>query len=408
MYSSSGLNGPSESGCWKQLDYSEANADSLFGLEYRSSVGIAAHAVLQYCLERRTETEADIRKTAEEVGTLLIREGRSFRGRHEPPLPADDVLLGVDLAVRYIMARGLPLGADVILPEQDWIHPSLPYQALIDLVTVQDEGDEEYSIRVCEVADDKSSWQAKDGELGTLQRWGQAVCVWRNMAKIGEVDIIRQRVINLRTWGEWTRDIHLNDPDAEFTVSDLERWEERIGMLCNTAHLVQTHEGGGGRPANPGAGCLSCPYRHICKDAWTVGDIPIMGLEALATELATVEGRRSLLIKAIKEADPESLIHIHGGSVGFKEQLTRVLKEGKERDILDEWLERLACDLPEADMPVLVSLLAALKLGKGNLDALAKAIMPERKRGIVAVRAEYVESLTVEKRGSKFGVWKDD
>lgn len=132
-----------------------------------------------------------------------------------------------------------------------------------------------------------------------------------------------------------------------------------------------------------------------------------MGLEALATELATVEGRRSLLIKAIKDAKPESLIPIQGGSVGFKEQLTRVLKEGKERDILDEWLERLACDLPEADMPVLVSLLSALKLGKGNLDALAKAIMPERKKGIAAVRAEYVESLTVAKRGSKFGVWED-
>lgn len=207
--------------------------------------------------------------------------------------------------------------------------------------------------------------------------------------------------MNLRTWGEWTRDIHLDNPEE---VAEMMKWESRIAEYCRLADSMKHPESG--RPANPGVGCLSCAYRHICPEAWTVGDIPIMDGEALATELATVDGRRSLLITALKAMDAEIPITIPGGWVGFKEIHSRIFKEGQERALLDEWLERLACDIPEADMPVLVSLLAALKIGKGNLDAFAKAIMPERKNGIVALRDEYVESLTVDKRAARFGVWE--
>lgn len=399
MYSSTTLEGPSKSGCWKMLDYAEQNADSLFPLEYRSYLGQAAHAVMQYCAERKTETEEDIRNIGEEVGNLLIREGREFRGRKEPPLPADDVWAGVDVAVRYLLARGLPLDADTMLPERDWVHTNLPYRALIDLVTVYEEGEEEYAQHLCEVTDYKSSWQAGEEQLDTLQRWGQAIVVWRNNAM---PDIIRQRVVNLRTWGEWTRDIRLDDPAD---VAELEKWEARVEALCNTAADMRGSDNC--RPANPGIGCLSCAYRHICQDAWKVGDIPIMGLNELAVELATVEGRRSLLIRAIKEASPQTPVAIQGGVVGFKEKLSRKLNDTAPSDILDEWLASCACPVDPEDMPALESLLVALKLGKANVDALAKALHPERKKGIAAVREAYVNTLTHEVRGSAFGVWRD-
>jgi len=109
----------------------------------------------------------------------------------------------------------------------------------------------------------------------------------------------------------------------------------------------------------------------------------------------------------LKAADVEKPIPIEGGVVGFKEQVRRVFQAGKEVDILSEWLTACACELPEQDINVLVSLLAALKLGKGNLDAFSKALMPERRKGIVQARAEYVETLTTEKRITLFGVWPD-
>lgn len=403
MYSSTTLNAPAKSGCWKQVDYAEANADSLFPLEYRSFIGQAAHAVLQICAERKTDTEEAIRKTGEDVGNVLISKGRDFRGHAEPPMPADDVRLGVDLAVTYAIARGLPVDAEAVIPERDWNHPSLPYQALIDLVTVQDEGDEEYGVRVAEVTDYKSSWQAGEDELDTLQRWGQAVCVWRAQQEHTElwdtqIDIIRQSVINLRTWTKYTRDIRLDDPED---VAELEKWEKRIESLCNKASESP-------RPANPGVGCLSCAYRHICEDCTHLDQGATWSASAAAHDLALVEAQRSMIILAIKACDAEKPIAVPGGWVGYQQKTKRVFKPGKELEILSEWLSRTGCAIPEEDMPVLVSLISALKLGKGNLDALARALMPERVKGIGQVRDDYVESLTTEKRYGAFGVWEDE
>jgi len=327
-------------------------------------------------------------------------------------MPADDVYQGVDVAVHYMIGRGLDLGAEVLIPERDWDHPTMTYQALIDLVSVQEEGDEEYSQRVLEVTDYKTSWQADADELNTLQRWGQAVVMWRVVqnkplqwhAQPTIIDIIRQRVVNLRTWQEFTRDINLTDPDD---IAELERWEQRINTLCMTAHNTKSPVDGR-RPAAPGAGCLSCAYRHICPEAWPLNYPGDLTLQQLAEELAIIEGQKSKVIAMLKAADVEKPIPIEGGVVGFKEQVRRVFQAGKEVDILSEWLTACACELPEQDINVLVSLLAALKLGKGNLDAFSKALMSERRKGIAQARAEYVETLTTEKRISLFGVWPNE
>lgn len=406
MYSSSTLEGPAKSGCWKQLDYSEKNADSLFPLEYRSYLGQAAHAVLQYCAERRTETEAEIRKTADEAGNLLISEGRIFRGREEPPMPAEDVWQGVDVAINYLLTHELPTEeASPLIPETEWVHPNLPYRALIDLVAVFEEGDEEYSCRVVELTDYKTSWQAGKNEINTLQRWGQAICVWRDdmlgMPNIENkergIDIIRQRIVNLRTQAEYTRDIHLDDPDE---VAELERWEARIASLCKRADEKP-------RAASPGVGCISCAYRHICPDT-AVSENPLaLTSDELAQELAIAVGQCNMLISALKAQDPEMHIEIPGGYVGYKEQVRRIFRSGSEKHILGDWFEYMASELPVDIAPTITSLLAALKLGKSNLDSLAKALHPEKTKGIREVRAEYVEGITIEKRYAQFGVWGD-
>ena len=431
MYSSTALEGPSKSGCWKQLDYAEQNADSLFPLEYRSYLGQAAHAVLQYCAEQRADTEQQIRAVAEQVGNSLIKEGREFRGRMEPPLPPDDVWAGVDVAIQYLMANPLPLDADAIFPERDWKHPALPYRALIDLVAVYEEGDEECGRRVCEVTDYKSSWQADEDELNTLQRWGQAVCVWRWFQQPRQPDdpsgpdIIRQRIVNLRTWKDYTRDIVLEEPTD---VAELEKWERRIDDLCKTADSVKSpplrgSQGqelmSGTRPANPGVGCLSCAYRHMCGDAWRHYQSSrlvnqyhdIQGgfdLEVAAQDLAYIESQRSAIIGAIKAADPEARIPIQGGWVGWTSKNSRVFRPGAEKHVLSDWFEAMAAELPANLAPVLTSLLAAFKLGKSNADAFAKALYPQRKKGISEIREEYVSGITDEVKSRLFGVWNDD
>ena len=416
MYSSTVLDSPSKTGCWRQLDFSQQNADSLFPLEYRSYLGHAAHAVLQYCAERRTKTEAEIRKTAEEVGNLLISEGRIFRGREEPPLPADDVWQGVDLAINYLLTHELPLDADAVMPEREWEHPTLPYRALIDLVVAYDEGDEDYSVRVVEVTDYKSSWQAGPDELDTLQRWGQAICVWqaeKDLRMFGEIDIIRKRIVNLRTQAEYTRDIHLDDPDE---VDGLERWEDRIAQLCRTAQQTQLPDDAPfgenieiiSRPANPGVGCLSCAYRHLCPQARAAWQEYPIDINELAMRLAQIEGQRTLIIQALKEADSELPIPITGGYVGYQEQVRKLFRPGAEKHLLGEWFERMAAEMPKELEPVLTSLLSALNLGKANLDAFAKALYPERKKGIGEIRDEFVEGITDKKRYAQFGVWRNE
>ncbi len=408
MYSSTMLEAPSNSGCWRQLDYAEEHADSLHALFYRSPLGIAAHAVLQYCAERRTDSEKAIRVTAEEVGNLLIQQGRSFRGHDEGPLPADDVWQGVDIAVSYILARGLPLEAETLIAERDWEHPDLPYRALIDLVAVMDEGGEEYERRIAHVPDWKTSWQADADELDTLQRWGQAVCVWRNLNVIGEVDVIRQCVVNLRTWQEYTRELDLHDQDH---VADLEKWEKRIAQLCNIADGIKYTHGPakilGTRPVNPGVGCLSCMWRHKCDDVWQAFDSG-NGADAdmIAVDLARAEAQRSLLTEALKTMMGDTNIVIPGGEVGFREQPRRVLTPGAEKGLLAEWFASMDEDVPDELLPVLTSLLSSFKLGKGNLDAFAKAVYPERRKGIAQERAEYVESITDEIKYKQFRVWK--
>ncbi len=416
MYSSTMLEAPSKSGCWRQLDYAEEHADSLHALFYWSPLGIAAHAVLQYCAERRTDSEKAIRATAEEVGNLLIQQGRSFRGHDEGPLPADDVWQGVDIAVSYILARGLPLEAETLIAERDWEHPDLPYRALIDLVAVLDEGGEEYERRIVEVADYKTSWQADENELSTLQRWGQAVCVWRALNDpdkphgLDAIDVIRQRVVNLRTWQEYTRELDLHDEDD---VAELEKWEKRIAQLCNIADGIKYTHGPakilGTRPVNPGVGCLSCMWRHKCDDVWEAFDSGSgADAETIAIDLARVEAQRPLLISALKEVMGDTSIVIPGGEVGFREQPRRVLTPGAEKGLLAEWFASMDEDVPDELLPVLTSLLSSFKLGKGNLDAFAKAVYPERRKGIAQERAEYVESITDEIRFKRFGVWKKD
>ena len=411
MYSSTTLEGPSKSGCWKQLDYAEQNADSLFSLMYKSNLGIAAHAVMQYCVERNTETEADIRKTAEEVGNLLISKGRTFRGIEQPPLPADDVWQGVDVAVSYLLAKGLPTHPTAfnVAVERDYEHPELPYRALIDLRQQYDDGDEESAYGVDEVVDFKTSWQANESELNTLQRWGQAVIAWRTPSENAQV--IRQRVINLRTWQDYTRDLWLDNPND---VAELEKWEKRIAALCEAADDMQDKIGTElgiikkARPANPGVGCLNCQYRHICEDVWPLERAEQLHPEELARELAIIEGQRKLVIDMLKMMHLELPLQINGGYVGYKEQPRRVMMNGAEKHLLSDWFEAMAADIPEELAPVLSSLLASLKLGESNLDAFAKALYPERKKGIGEVRDEYVAGVTDEVRYGQFGVWKDD
>ena len=413
MYSSTTLKGPSESGCWKQLDYSEQNADSLFRLMYKSDLGIAAHAVMQHCVERNTETEDQIRKTGEEVGNLLIREGRTFRGHHEPPLPADDVWAGVDVAVSYLLAKGLPIPKNYQIAEveKDYQHPYLPYRALTDLRCVYVDGDDESSYLVDERTDYKSSWQDKENELDTLQRWGQLVIARYNNE---DADVLRQRVINLRTWQDYTRDLWLDNEDD---VAELEKWEKRIAELCETANSVKspTLKGSvgqelmpGTRPSSPGVGCLSCQYRHICEESQTFLHLKTHAIDkTLATEYTKAIAYADLLKAFMLERAPEIPIKLDGGYVGYQQKARHVIRPGKENAILSDFMAMACVELPAELQPALYSLLSALDLKKSNLDAFAKALFPERKKGIGEIRDEYVASITDEVRYGQFGVWKD-
>jgi hypothetical protein len=325
--------------CPRALDFAEAGAPYDRSQFY---TGNAAHHVLQAIGERTNETGRPLTSTeAETVARAtceqLIAEGREFDGAPEPPLPPDAVFAGRDLALAYLDGHALYPGGkyeigmavDASWASTNYTSPQAHVRGILDRYEIVDESGEEPGARVDVHTDYKSAWNAGPDLLDSLQLKLQTLLV--DAAGPGFTPgIIRRRVVNLRTGGEWHADIYPNEDDGRQT---LDGWRRDIDA---TIRALEHRDATGRRPAAPGIGCYGCPYLLQCPEA-----LDLMGttdtIEDRAKQYVVASALRDALAKGLRRDTAAGAVVVNGGEVGYIAKTKRTLTDGGPSALLDRW-----------------------------------------------------------------------
>ena len=366
--------------CPAALGFHEAN-EPAFREIYQA--GIAAHAVLQVVGEKGATTEPEIQAVADAVAEELITKGRAFKGTPEPPMDPEAAIEGRDLAEAWLSWNELPPGKhETHLAMDEKGLPCLPesehvrYDAIIDMVYTETQGDEEEALETVVARDYKSAWPTDATELETIQRKGQAVLVWLNHP---EAHGITREVINLRTGGKFRETTWLDDEG----LATMKQWRTDILALCRAADAT--------REARPGIGCIGCFYVlrcEPCRDLLTTKERPASMYAAAKAIVAATEP----VLKA--EASHGPVPDGVGGMIGY--QATK----GRQPD-LDELAGQVAALWTSGDI---AGLIRALKPGVTAVDKLAKVMYPGREGKLE--RDDFLELCVKPKLGSKFTTWR--
>lgn len=411
MWRSTKLNLATEH-CPRALDFYEAGepySRDIF------AVGVAAHDILEAIGKETAKQgvyldESASDKVAGEACERLITEGRTFGEFQEGPLLANSVFDGRDLALAY--QRDVPLSPQFRYEEEAAINReglSCPSRgaylgARIDAVgTVQpglDDWDEDgEGGPILEIRDFKSSWVARRNELETVQRKIQAVTAW---AKWGSGhECLRLVVVNFRLKESYPLDVYPGTPEGE---SILRQWRDDIDRAIEAVDYKLPD---GLRPAVPGVGCLGCPFLSRCSSARGYLS-PVYGT-AEPVELARAYAVSNAIAEQLKAAAMRAAangpIEIEDGVVGYVAQSERVLSRDAPDKLIEWWLARARPQSLEQALSMLPGLLAQLKIGRAQAEALLTSLhrgsKEERER-----RAQRLEKITATKTVRKFGVFR--
>lgn len=128
---------------------------------------------------------------------------------------------------------------------------------------------------------------------------------------------------------------------------------------------------------------MQCPWAYACSSclAQAVDPPPDLPpeMDPLASSFAAAQARRDALVGFIKEAAQHGNLKIPGGHVGFVGQHRAEVPPFQAAEaVVDAWKDTQLCAWDDSVQSSVVSLLAALKLGKGNIDSLAKSMYGPR------------------------------
>ena len=320
-------------------------------------VGTAAHEFLHALGEGR-----DLDALAER----LLSVGRTGVDA-EPPMPPDAVFQGRDLALAWVQAHPLPAGAyyeQRYAYDRAWQRTDAAdawFATRIDRVEViRDEDEDGFASVIVVVTDYKSSWQATEDELDTLQRRAQAVVVALAHPDATE---IRLEVASLRRRQVFSRSIVLDEDGLAL----LDRWRQDLDLLCQALEAP--------RVARPSPGCVSCPFVGSCGSALQA---VAGGGEDLA-DLAEVYGAATAIGKAaearLREVTRDAPAVVGGWEIGARPRVARKASATALVSALSDWLDRShASPTPEqrAALEALAAILGEVPLGFA--ESLAKAL----------------------------------
>lgn len=378
--------------------------------------GIAAHAVLQAAGEATERAQAAlsasaVERVAGDVCQALIERGRTFDGKPEPPLSADNVWPGRDLALRWLAVNPLDTGAsyevglavDALWRPVPYNSESVRFRAILDVLRHETDGDEEGAWRVVRLRDYKSAWSTDEGELDTLQLRSHAVLAWIHFGD--DVDVIRREVVNLRTMkvygGGLEHELQLaNEPD----VAVLRRWRDDLQATMDSYDRMLDPRTGR-RPASPGAGCDGCPFVFQCIEALDYIErasavAPYGSAEQAARGFAVASAVASGLRERLKRETDEAPIDLGDALVGTVGKPSRAPSALAYATLYDHWMAS-GGSLTEGGVR---GLLKSLQLGVGNLTKAARALFPRKTQADKAGRDDLMELCTVPSINKDFGV----
>jgi len=388
--------------CLRALDYSEA------GAPYDRTVfqaGIAAHAVCQVAGESaRAGSNTDLRVLADRVVRELVTVGRGFDGVMEPPMPVQDAVQGRDLAIPWLEMYPPSPGARYehgLAVDREWNpvaynDPRAYYRAALDVFERIDDVDEEGYPEVTIIVDDYKSAPPTDAtELDTVQIRGQLAVA---LAHHPDARIGRRAVTNLWRRKRYTSDLLLDD-DGRLQV---DQWRRDID---HAIAATEVRGADGRRPANPGAGCMGCPWVTRCDAAREVfrGSIVANDLadrSKLAQRWTVAKGIADAIGAMARVAAQDAPIPLPDGRVvGYEPTTEKAVKPSAVAEIARRWLKREAPD-------DVIALLSALKLGVGNVNAALVQLVPSKgDKEYKAKREELADTLLSVVHGTTFGVF---
>ena len=360
--------------------------------------GVAAHMLCQLAGEAAktffterlrepdlTEWQAILDATLNHCLYRLTSEGYFFADEPPQALPAEAVVVGTRMAYSSLATRPLNPRA---LYEHDWAvtderRPVVADSreawlgATIDVVEAVDVEDESIGgvIRTIFVTDYKSSWQAKESELETLQRKIQAIVVWANRDRLlGGADCMVLRIVNLRTGITYDSFPIWAGNEGEALLKQY--WDEARTICDALDHLP--------RMALPGPRCIGCPYVLGCEDAQEMAQTEEATLylkrdhavRAYCAAKARLEALKPIVQDHLDKCDPVTL---DGHQVGYVTAETMQPVQGAARTLAEEWI---GGNLPrKLEDEQWLSLLQALQLRPGNYKAAGKVLFPRGTEG---------------------------
>lgn len=357
--------------------------------------GIAAHAVLQEVGEKGLVGGKEVKALADAVVEGLLKHGRAYNNKPEPPMSPDAAFDGRDIALNYleyhpIMEEGdYEIGIAINLEGElcDYYSEEARYRAIIDRVYNITEGDEDWAGNMVVVSDYKSAWPTNASDLSTLQRKGQAVLAYKKYGKDKNLSGLRMEVVNIRTGRPYHNDLWFNTESIEL----LKKWEDDILMVCRAADET--------RVARPGANCIGCPYLSGCDDGFEYEDV-----KDQAISLALMEANRKEFTKVLKiELQDTARMETPGGYVGYKEQSKMEITGDAIHRIISEWYGVNMEDVPQVHA-LEVGLLSAIGVGSGQITAIAKNLF---KKDEMEKRIGFLADCLKDVGAVRFGVWKE-
>jgi hypothetical protein len=350
----------------------------------------------------RSLSPEDARDVLYAEAARLIRDGRSFEGVLEPPLPPDAVWRGMALARRQFARDpfdpGTQYRAEIGLAvDERWApvsygkqeRPPLPVledeegqgqadadgeewprlRLILDLLfTHVEENEDGDQLRYLVHTDYKSAPSTKEAELQTLQLQAQTLLVLAHV-DASEYDAIKRRVVNLATGATFTETIWLDGTDD----ATLDEW--RAQLTTTMTALDDTRDARGWHRAAPGGGCHGCPWVLSCEHAgeylseavgrWQTTEDRARAWMVLRAAAAALGAKGGLL----RRDTADGPVEVDGYLVGD------IVKPGRE--VIPEAGAALFARWEEHGGEI-HGFLENLKPGISQIEAIAKALFPER------------------------------
>lgn len=346
---------------------------------------------------------------AEEVARIVVRRliAKGRRGvDSEGPMSPDAAFAGRDIFMRWYNSGGdvhphasaqYEPGIGFHITEGEWQataydDPTARFRIRPDVVYAVNMSSEDGYGYGLVTRDYKTSWQAGKQTVDSIQLRAQAVAVYHARHRFTRMnpDFIRREVVNLRNHEVYYDDTWLDAGG----VKTIERWGQDVVDVLDA--IAEGH-----REPRVGRHCLRCPYVRHCDARRTQWDADHSSPREVAEAYVLAVAYCNELKGALQEAAAEAPVEVDRSVVGYVGKEAQTPVDDAPRLVWDAWAGGMQLD-PGATSAARGAI-KAMRIGKTQIDALSKALFPERDQA--QKRRAWVASMTQPVIKRRFGIW---